>query len=116
MDLTPIKAVSGPFFGDVHSCQVQHFHQAVIRQENSLRLRDFTQPAVKALVCICVNLIANSFPSYNSNSIEKPLHVFQTKLPTQYKNYYSTIMTQTKNLRVNTLRFFVCVIREIVKI
>ena len=32
VDLPPVLPVSGPFFRDIHSCQIQHFQKAVIRE------------------------------------------------------------------------------------
>ncbi len=32
MDLSPVLPVTGPFFRDIHGCQIQHFQKAVIRE------------------------------------------------------------------------------------
>ena len=36
MDLSPVLPVTGPFFRDIHGCQIQHFQKAVIRRKNRL--------------------------------------------------------------------------------
>ena len=36
MDLSPVLPVSGPFFRDIHGCQIRHFQKAVIRRKNRL--------------------------------------------------------------------------------
>mgnify|MGYP007073729069 CR=1 FL=1 len=48
MDLSPVLPVSGPFFRDIHGCQIQHFQKAVIRRKNRLAFGHFPELAVKS--------------------------------------------------------------------
>ena len=49
MDHTPVLAASGPFFGNVHHGQIQHFQQAVIGWEYRFCLGDLAKLAVESL-------------------------------------------------------------------
>ena len=49
MDLSPILPVSGPFFRDIHGCQIQHFQKAVIRRKYRLAFSHFPELAIESL-------------------------------------------------------------------
>ena len=49
VDQTPVLAASGPFFGNVHHGQIQHFQQAVIGGEHGFGFGHLAQLAVEAL-------------------------------------------------------------------
>ena len=49
MDLSPVLPVSGPFFRDIHGCQIQHFQKAVIRRKNRLAFGHFPELAVSSV-------------------------------------------------------------------
>ena len=51
MDLSPVLPVSGPFFRDIHGCQIQHFQKAVIRRKNRLAFGHFPELAVESIDC-----------------------------------------------------------------
>ena len=53
MDLSPVLPVSGPFFRDLHGCQIQHFQKAVIRRKNRLAFGHFPELAVESFNGIC---------------------------------------------------------------
>ena len=53
MDLSPVLPVTGPFFRDVHGCQIQHFQKAVIRRKNRLAFGHFPELAVESFNGIC---------------------------------------------------------------
>lgn len=62
MDLSPVLAVPRPFLGDIHSCQIQHFQQAVIRWKYRFRFGNFPKLTVKALNSIgSINEPSDSF-------------------------------------------------------
>ena len=48
MDLSPVLPVTGPFFRDIHGCQIQHFQKAVIRQKNGLAFGHFPELTVES--------------------------------------------------------------------
>lgn len=43
MDLSPVLPVTGPFFRDIHGCQIQHFQKAVIRRKNRFAFGHFPE-------------------------------------------------------------------------
>jgi len=45
---SPILSPSGPFFSDIHHCQVQHFQEAVIRGEYRLAFGHFAELAIES--------------------------------------------------------------------
>ena len=47
MNDAPILTSTGPFFGDIHHCQIQNLQKAVVGRKNSLCLRNFTELTVK---------------------------------------------------------------------
>ena len=53
MDLSPVLPVSGPFFRDIHGCQIQHFQKAVIRRKYRLAFSHFPELAVESFNGIC---------------------------------------------------------------
>ena len=53
VDLPPVLPVSGPFFRDIHGCQIQHFQKAVIRLKNRLAFGHFPKLAVESFNGIC---------------------------------------------------------------
>ena len=52
MDLSPVLPVSGPFFRDIHGCQIQHFQKAVIRRKNRFAFGHFPELTVESFHCI----------------------------------------------------------------
>ena len=46
MDHTPILALSSPFFRNVHHGQKQHFQEAIICGQRSLRLSNLSELAI----------------------------------------------------------------------
>ena len=62
MDLSPVLPVTGPFFRDIHGCQIQHFQKAVIRRKNRLAFGHFPELAVESFNVICgINQTSYSF-------------------------------------------------------
>ena len=53
VDLPPVLPVSGPFFRDIHSCQIQHFQKAVIRRKNGLAFGNFSELTIESFNGIC---------------------------------------------------------------
>lgn len=53
VDLPPVLPVSGPFFRDIHSCQIQHFQKAVIRWENRFAFSHFPELTIESFNGIC---------------------------------------------------------------
>ena len=53
MDLSPVLPVTGPFFRDIHGCQIQHFQKAVIRRKNRFAFGHFPELTVEAFNGIC---------------------------------------------------------------
>ena len=53
VDLPPVLPVSGPFFRDIHGCQIQHFQKAVIRRKYRLAFSHFPELAVESFNGIC---------------------------------------------------------------
>ena len=53
VDLPPVLPVSGPFFRDIHSCQIQHFQKAVIRRENRFAFSHFPELTIESFNGIC---------------------------------------------------------------
>ena len=53
MDLSPVLPVSGPFFRDIHGCQIQHFQKAVIRRKYRLAFSHFPELTVESFNGIC---------------------------------------------------------------
>ena len=43
-----VLPVSGPFFRDIHGCQIQHFQKAVIRRKYRLAFGHFPELAVES--------------------------------------------------------------------
>ena len=62
MDLSPVLPVSGPFFRDIHGCQIQHFQKAVIRRKYRLAFGHFPKLTVESFNGICgINQTSYSF-------------------------------------------------------
>lgn len=53
MDPSSVLPVTGPFFRDVHGCQIQHFQKAVIRRKYSFAFGHFPELAVESFNGIC---------------------------------------------------------------
>ena len=53
VDLPPVLPVSGPFFRDIHSCQIQHFQKAVIWRKNGLAFGHFSELTIESFNGIC---------------------------------------------------------------
>ena len=53
MDLSAVLPVTGPFFRDIHGCQIQHFQKAVIRRKNRFAFSHFPELTVEAFNGIC---------------------------------------------------------------
>jgi len=51
--LSPVLNTPSPLTGDIHSGQVEHLKQRLIRRENALALRDFTELTMVALNHVC---------------------------------------------------------------
>ena len=62
MDLSPVLPVTGPFFRDIHGCQIQHFQKAVIRRKYRLAFSHFPKLTVESFNGICgINQTSYSF-------------------------------------------------------
>lgn len=54
VDLAPILAASGPFLGDVHHGQIEHFKQTVIGGDTDLALVTFRSCRLKFSIALVV--------------------------------------------------------------
>ena len=72
MDLSPVLPVSGPFFRDIHGCQIQHFQKAVIRRKYRLAFSHFPELAVESFNGICgVNIVGVVTDTVDDNGKNK---------------------------------------------
>ena len=80
MDLSPVLPVTGPFFRDIHGCQIQHFQKAVIRRKNRFAFSHFPELTVEAFNGICgvnqasyLNITVQMYPCSEGTDTGNPV-------------------------------------------